>query len=238
MKNTTPKKEVDRRAICPSDSIPILEFYKGLFDSVYVSLNPFLKIKNTSNYTVDNFWENEDEREEKLKVLSNTEAMKWSEILTLSKLKDIKEIDIALRTGIGGLKEQFENKNYLEILESILDPNRILSPNEGSIQEIQQDRILNAINKLGYKTICIGEEFGELIEVKKISDILESAESIYERNLYTEDKKVLITVHWDSFQTYICSSKEIVQKIVQEAKLEGFYCDETTKIYWSSSRTK
>jgi hypothetical protein len=233
MTHSSLNSEIDKRTICSSDDIPILKFYKNLFNSVFVSLNPFLRIKETSKFTTDDFWNDEIENEEKTKVIENTNPIKWSEILVLSKLENINQIDIALRTGILGLKKEFENKDYLKELNRILEQNNMLSPSEGCIEEIQQNGILNAIAKLGYSTICIGTEFGDLIETRNISELIDSGTSIYGKNLYTEDKNILISVHWDSFQTYICSTKQNVERIVKEANLEGFYCGEKTEIYWS-----
>ncbi len=233
MKNTIQLENVDKRTICSYADFPIMEFYKGFFESVFVSLNPFMKLNESSEYSTENFWNEEINIEDKKKITENTTLLEWKNISEKSKLKDINEIDIALRNSILGLNKVAENKNYLKILNDFLESNNILPPNEGYIPEIQQNELLKSIQNLGYEKICIGSEFGEQMEIQEIIKIIESDKGIYQRNLYTEDKRILITVHWDSFQIYICSSRKNVGKIVKEANLEGFYCDLKTEIYWS-----
>jgi hypothetical protein len=72
------------------------------------------------------------------------------------------------------------------------------------------------------------------MELVWIDDLINDVKELtLQTNLYTYDRKILITCHWDSFQTYICSSREIVEKIVQNANLEGFYANANTEVYWS-----
>ncbi len=53
------------------------------------------------------------------------------------------------------------------------------------------------------------------------------------RNLFTHDHNILITTHWDSHFSLLCSDKETVEQLVNSSGLEGFYCSEETKMYWS-----
>jgi len=58
-------------------------------------------------------------------------------------------------------------------------------------------------------------------------------DTFYLHNHYfTKDNKILITTHWDSHCSYLCSSREIVNRIVTETNLEGFYCTSKTEVYW------
>lgn len=51
--------------------------------------------------------------------------------------------------------------------------------------------------------------------------------------LFTHNNEVLLTTHWDSHFSLLCSDKETVSKIVMFAGLEGYYCDDKSEIYWS-----
>ncbi|QGM29159.1 hypothetical protein GI482_01535 [Bacillus sp. N3536] len=48
-----------------------------------------------------------------------------------------------------------------------------------------------------------------------------------------ENHSILLTTHWDSHFSMLCSDKNTVNKIVKSCNLEGFYCVERTKVYWS-----
>lgn len=50
---------------------------------------------------------------------------------------------------------------------------------------------------------------------------------------FTHDNELLVTTHWDSHFSMLCSDKETIERIVKHCDLEGFYCDDQTEIYWS-----
>ena len=51
--------------------------------------------------------------------------------------------------------------------------------------------------------------------------------------MFTHDNELLVTTHWDSHFSMLCSDKETIERIVKCCDLEGFYCDNKTEIYWS-----
>jgi hypothetical protein len=221
----------DRKTVCAPADVPILEYYKNHFDCVFVNLHPFTKIKQNAKMKYQDWFEGEYPT--KTEEIENLELVKWKEISNLTGLSTIEEIDIALRTSIMGLRKDLENQASSEKLHRIIRENNILPPTEGVFEAIQENSILEGIKNLGYKWICLGGEFGDSMQLVWLEDLIDDKVKINQKNLYTYDKKILVTVHWDSFQTYICSSHEFVNKIVEFAKLEGFYCNSKTEIYWS-----
>ena len=234
MKENRKLPSMDRHTIGPPADIPILKYYEGIFDTVFVSLNPFAQILDSSNYTLENFWEEDLNETWKQHLLKNTNPVTWKNIVEISSLKNINEIDIALRTSILGLNLDKQNYELESLLESTLEKSQNISPVEGRIPHGNINFILKAIKSLNYEWICIGSEFGDYMELVWIDDLINDVKELtLQTNLYTYDRKILITCHWDSFQTYICSSCEIVEKIVQHANLEGFYANANTEVYWS-----
>lgn len=225
---------MDKHSICAPPDVPILQFYEGIFDTVFFSLNPFAQIFDSSSYTLENFWDEKFEESIKQRILKHTKSITWAEIIHKTDLKTFGEIDIALRTSIGGLNELSMNTDLEDALLAKIDQYQIMSPSEGSLPYSMINSILKAIQLLGYDWICVGSEYGDTMEMVWIEDILNDIRQIiFEPNLYTYDRKILITCHWDSFQTYICSNKENVQFIVEQAGLEGFYANKNTEVYWS-----
>ncbi len=49
---------------------------------------------------------------------------------------------------------------------------------------------------------------------------------------YTEDYQLLFATHWDSHCTFLCSSKKIIDQILEIHPFEGFFCTPKTEVYW------
>lgn len=95
------------------------------------------------------------------------------------------------------------------------------------------------MKNLGYDKIIFGDEWGEKKEALFIADLelkkedFDSLIPFTPYNMYTEDKKLLYSVHWDSHFTLLCSDLETVISIVDKCQFEGFYANYETEIYWS-----
>ena len=80
----------------------------------------------------------------------------------------------------------------------------------------------------------MGDEFGSERKQEYLDDLWKSDELEWNRkNLFTHDNELLVTTHWDSHFSMLCSDKETIERIVKSCGLEGFYCDNKTEIYWS-----
>lgn len=222
---------VDRRIICAPANVPILDFYETSFDEVFVSLNPFIKINSTSKLKYSTWFDFLEPT--KKEILENCDRLLWKDFQSLSQIASKSDLDIALRTSIGGLVEKFQKKELVDSMIKVFEEKNIILPEDGKISIFSDDDILKALRKLGHEKICIGCKFGSTEKEVLIDKILNDEVEIGDSNLFTIDRKVLITFHWDSHQTYICSNKETVDFIRKNANLEGFYCDEKTEIYWS-----
>lgn len=49
----------------------------------------------------------------------------------------------------------------------------------------------------------------------------------YSGCVFTPDHSLLVTTHWDSHCSFLCSSKEKIDTF------EGFYCTSKTEVFWS-----
>ncbi len=52
-------------------------------------------------------------------------------------------------------------------------------------------------------------------------------------NVFTPDKQLLCTTHWDSNFSFLCSSKANLSALLAANEFEGFFCTERTEGYWS-----
>ena len=216
-------------ATCPQDG-NILEYYGGTFEAVYVSLHPFIKAmsKEKEKFTPDTY-------PNRTSIVKNFRPVYWSEVAQRTNLPSFAAVDIGLRTMIGGLKKEFENLVYADKLEALWETEGILPPSEGCFSDLLHDSILQSIQGLGYEWLWIGDEFGSERKLDWIDDLKEqnNGPTRGHCNAFTPDKKLLWTTHWDSHFSFLCSSRDNLSAIENTSKLEGFFCEPSTEVYWS-----
>lgn len=95
--------------------------------------------------------------------------------------------------------------------------------------------LLESIKNLGHDWIWCGDEHCTERKLEYTEDLINDLDLLHRerRNLFTHDQSILITTHWDSHFSMLCSDKATLEKLVKECQLEGFYCNEQTEIYWS-----
>jgi Protein of unknown function (DUF2711) len=216
-------------ASCPLDG-KILEHYAGTFEAVYVSLNPFIK-----PIAIDNAEFKPGTYPSRANIVTNCESVSWSEVSQRAELPSIAAVDIGLRTQIGGLRKELENQNYAAAIEALCETQGILPPTEGTFSELLHDKILQSIQRLGYEWLWIGDEFDTERKLRWIDDIKNQEDGLTTGrfNVFTPDKQLLWTIHWDSHFSFLCSSHERLASIQAASDLEGFFCTSSTEVYWS-----
>jgi Protein of unknown function (DUF2711) len=216
-------------ASCPLDG-KILEFYAGTFDAVYISLNPFIKA-----VTLDKAIFQPGTYPAYESIVANCRPVLWSEVAKLAELPSLAAVDIGLRTGIGGLRKELQNNSYAKALEALFDIHSILSPSEGTFSDLLYDRILQSIQGLGYEWLWVGDEFCTERKLHWIDELRQRGDSLTRGryNVFTPDKQLLWTIHWDSHFSFLCSSAEKLVTISHASELEGFLCTPSTEVYWS-----
>jgi hypothetical protein len=221
--------EVHHNIIAAFPDTPILEFYKGYFECVYIILNPFMKCNDYKAFI------NKEHVYTKEELLKVTDSISWNDVVSLCKFKDIKQLDVALRNMIGGLNDQHRNDRDVAKLRHICESNNLIIPPEGNFSELLLDNMLSATMKLGHEWIYIGDEFGWVRKLEYIQDIIDNKVEVnfHHESWYTLKNEILYTTHWDSHFTLLCSNKETVKEILNWYPFEGFYCNEETEIYWS-----
>lgn len=227
--------DVSCNTISPSDDIPLLEFYNGYYDCVYVMLHPFVKITHPEQIDFERKWPAKQGWPTKGEITKFTKKVSWTEILKLSDFKDIHQLDIALRTMIGGLNDRNENKQDADKLTTILSDHQMIMPGEGLFSDSLIDDMLKAAQSVGHEWIFIGDEFGHERKLEFSHDIIDNKlnEDYYRKNWYTPQNEILFTTHWDSHFTLLCSDQATVKTIIDKYSFEGFYCKPYTQVYWS-----
>ena len=102
--------------------------------------------------------------------------------------------------------------------------------------DLLHDRILQSIQHLGYEWVWVGDEFDTERKLYWIDDLKGQGTGPTTRhhcNVFTPDKQLLWTTHWDSHFSFLCSSKRNLATIEDACHFEGFYCTPSTEVYWS-----
>lgn len=205
----------------------VLEYYKGYFEAVYIMLHPFYRGISMDLGSINNDdWPTDQELRE------GCVSVSWQEVIKLTKFQNFSQIDIGLRTLFGALNKDVANENYALELERLFIDNGILYPDAtGIISPFLSDAILKCLNKLNYTKLWQVDEFSYQPAILYNLDELLISQQTHHCN-YTEDHKVLFATHWDSQCTFLCSSKEIIEKILEIYPFEGFFCTPNTEVYW------
>lgn len=226
-KKTRTLPEPDRFAACPNDG-NILEFYSRHFESVYILLHPFIR---ATSIEPERFYPGT--YPSKTEILESCVAVVWEEVVNLTELTNINQIDIGLRTGIHGLATEFENEEYANAITRLEESSNIIRPCEGDIPELLQNQLFEVLQRIGQEWLWIGDEFGTERKLEWIEDLKGDFSFPSHCNLFTPDKSLLVTTHWDSHFSFLCSTRETIQMILSINPLEGFFCTEKTEVYWS-----
>ncbi|WP_295794476.1 DUF2711 family protein [Mucilaginibacter sp.] len=215
--------------IIPPREGAILDHYKDYYDSVYIILHPFSKTKLRDDKKLEKHPTSKGE------YVNATQKISWAELLTLSGLPDINRLDIALRNLILGLNKVYSNEEDLRILKESIKKNNLTEPVEGCFSWLLIDDMMAALTALGHEWIYIGDEFGFERKIEFIDDIINDKIELSSghESWYTTMNEVLVTTHWDSHFTFLCSDRQTIEKILELYPFEGFYCTPETEVYWS-----
>lgn len=221
--------EPDRFAICPNEG-PVLAFYQGVFESVYVLLHPFIRPVSMPMKAFE-----AERYPDRAKILESCQPVSWSEMQRLGGFASLADIDVALRTQILGLREEFSNDALASQLRRVSEAKGIIEPSEGTFSELSHDIVLEFLQKQGYEWVWVGDEFGTERKLHWIEDLKkpDSTATQGHCNVFTPDHQVLWNTHWDSHFSFLCGTAETVAALAKESRLEGFACNESTEVYWS-----
>ena len=223
---------------CPtSKEVPIKSFYADLFPAVFISLKPFTKLNATAPVRdATNKWTSADIRQ-------HMSPISWKEIREISGLANIEIINQALMTGGGSLDEELQNHEATDQLFEALEEHRILPPDEDHFSSFDLEKILMAIRACGYTEVMLDDEWGSLgAKAPKLELTVPSIQALNNddielvewgvMSIYTLDHRVLFAAPYEQYYSLLCGSKDMIEKIIAAANLEGFYANDETTLNW------
>lgn len=214
-------------ASCPYDG-EVLAFYAGQFESVCVLLHPFMR---PTNLDIERFchasWPSKQE------IVSACEAVSWREILHLMNFQSLSEIDIALRTSIGELNENYAKQVLSEKLCAVTAQNVLVHPQEGELPPLLENKLYAALKQIGHKWLWLSDELSMEHKLHWIDDLMIGDEIPVHGHVFAHDHSFLVTTHWDSHCSFLCASKALIEKVLAASPMDGFYCTSNTQVFWS-----
>ena len=220
----------DVYATCPFDG-SVKDYYANVFDAVYVALSPFIR---PSRLAAERFCP--ERYPTKSELLASCDPVAWSEVVRLSGLPSLAAVDVALRTQIHGLRGELQNPGYAKQLESLYETGTIMPPGEGEHSPFLYAPVLTIFKDLGHEWVWVGDELCTERKLHWIQDLIDRPSEIKGlANMFTPDRSLLWSVHWDSHFSFICGSRFRLDEVRLSERVEGFWCEDETEVYWSVS---
>ncbi|MGZ5280640.1 MAG: DUF2711 family protein [Bacteroidia bacterium] len=169
-------------------------------------------------------------------VYKSGKIISWDTIVKGSGLANYSELNKALRTSIGALRQDFQRPELTEKLNNYTGIHNIWHPTEGGFDTISKISIYNAFKLLGKNQVIVIDEFYETTSTLELNNLTEIdfAEKVGYKDyfIFSSDKELLFTIEWDSFFFLIATDKDKMNKIISGKLFEGFLCDEKTEHNW------
>lgn len=178
----------DRLVSLPADE-PLLDYYRGTFDSAFVAIHPFFTVPGTHpldcDYGTQIFLRSEmpgdadlieyadaagaqrsrakklDWDETQKRMREGAIAFSWLEVAEAAGMSDPRHIDRALRTCIGGLRSDLADEAGADALVEHCNAHSLFRPTEGDFQPIMRAGIVTLFRRAGVNRVIVGDEFGD-----------------------------------------------------------------------------
>jgi hypothetical protein len=212
-------------ASCPLEG-EILGYYQECFEAVYLMFHPFFR-----SVSIDDSRFCPEKWPDKLEMLSGCVPMNWQQVLFLTGLGSVREIDVGLRTCTLSILQSLCDEDSAQALIDIQERG-VIHPGAGQLSPFLENRLITVLQKLGYDWLWIGDEFCTERKLHWYQDLLNSDILPSGACMFTHDHQILVTTHWDSHCSFLCGSKANIERILKMEAIEGFYCSPKTQVYW------
>ena len=209
---------------CPYDG-PILEHFRGRYESVFVVLHPFIHPG-----TLDPSVFSPDTYPEAPTILARCRPVRWATVVADGGFLTLASLDIALRSYFLALCKP--DKALVKRLESYLEQSGTIPPDGGIPSPFVDNALFGALPVLGHNHLLVSDEFGMTTKVCPVADLECGDVRPYAGCLSTPDWQVLLTTHWDSCSSFLCADRPTLERLVEATGLEGFFCNERTDVFW------
>jgi hypothetical protein len=213
----------------PPYSLPLLEAFGGVFESVLIVLHPFVRVPASLA------WSATHEYPSDAQILVHGKKHPWSEIASLTGLGSCARINQALLTSIGSLPDHLADPSASGALRKFFQTRPIWMPVEGRFEPLLRPDLLRAFALARAPELIYVPEFPHSSPVVTFPIAALRSGSVpfpVRGTLLAPDHSFLFTVDWDSFFTLFYGPRTFVARVAASLNLEGFFAAPTTEHAW------
>lgn len=129
------------------------------------------------------------------------------------------------------MSPEFANKAFADAIVN-LEKEGLFPTLEGELPVLLENRVIESIKALGYDRLWVSDEFCTRKKLNLVGYLIKE-EMIHSTGcLSTHDHRLLVTTPWECHYSFLCSSRETIEKILAFDRFEGFYCSDRTHVFW------
>ena len=215
--------------IYPPYSIPLVEAYGGLFESVFVVLHPFVRVPRSLAWSATHQYPGDAQ------ILMQGIKVPWAEAAAQTGLANCARIHQALLTSIGSLSDHLADPAGRDALKTFLEFQPVWMPVEGRFEPLLQADFLYAFAEAQAGELIFVPEFpqSDPVVTLPITGLRSGSVPFPSRGtLLAPDQSFLFTVDWDSFFTLFYGSRAFIARVAAALNLEGFFASPNTEHAW------
>ena len=213
----------------PPYSVPLVEAYGGLFESVFILLHPFVRVPQSLAWSATRQYPHDAQ------ILAQGVKCSWSQVGALSGLASCARINQALLTSIGSLADHLADPAAAGALQTFLQSQSIWMPVEGRFEPLLRLDILSVFAQAATPELIFVPEFphSDPVVTLPIASLRSGSLPFPTRGtLLAPDHSFLFTVDWDSFFTLFYGSRAFITRVASALDLEGFFATPNTEHAW------
>jgi Protein of unknown function (DUF2711) len=242
----------------PEYDKPILSNFESIFDTVFIAINPFFRIKDvdfkkkpsnseglkdvnggildTYFRTYMPFPQRDEDYPSEKEILENAEIVSVFTLMKEANLSNLSELVKALSTRIGKYRKAFERKDLRNKLTTFCENSSVFIPDEGSYSLLSKKQICKICKNFESFDIYTVSEHYDYERDLQLDEFAEN-DRVKQLNwkdyfIYLKSINIFFAIDWDSHFFLICGDKNTVKDVIIIGEFEGFYCDKDTTHNW------
>lgn len=240
--------EIDRRVLHPSYKVPVLEWWRGIYQHVFVAYHPFFKLpqieaaisQDEKRGYLEVFWEDTDPIEATNLIKRTGQAISWAEVhlaVAPDVPKEAFDLAVWLLTVCGDFQER-ANVRLQKRIEAYCDEHKIFFPQEGELPSIMEVQVGKFLGAMGAKSATAWDELRlESNELLLSTLLCEDSSAVFSGSptsslsicgLHLIEPGLLLTSQWEGVEVLIAMTDQALEQARPEDFFEGWYADETT----------
>lgn len=219
------------------DEVPYLDWFSPHFTSVFMALNPFIRILDGEPLQ-DGNW-TPPEVIVRAKRSGQECAVTWAEVASQCAFGSLADVNQALRlTGSKRIGPEYSSPRNTQILLNHCREGHLYPPDEGMPSPPFEWSFGHFATAAGQHTLIAGDGHGpsqDQIQVSKLTD----SEQINEFAEFAAlDNSFYATIYTDYHYWLICQTEGSLSKARPDEFFEGFYANAATNDFWGIQSNK